>query len=329
MTTTGLYSRRPKFADRLAAAIAFVLSLPVAAHATLVPPGFINSVVALGAMVPVLEVGVPPHLEWRTAGTGFFYAYLIQDDPDPAKRKYEVYLVTAKHVVQGFILDNRALSVRVNPKDTSSQSRQFEIANEPQPGSGTWFCHPNPKVDIAAVPVNFDYLKQQGMEPNVIASDQNAADRAKLAELEVTAGDGVFVLGFPMGLSGVQRNYVIVRQGAIARISELLDKVSPTFMLDALVFPGNSGGPVILRPEITSISGTKSQTNAYLIGVVIDYRPYIDTAVSQQTRRPRISFEENSGLADVLPVDVVNEAITAWREHRPTVLDAHCREPLQ
>ena len=86
---------------------------------------------------------------------------------------------------------------------------------------------------------------------------------------------------------------------------------------------------MILRPEITSISGTKSQTNAYLIGVVIDYRPYIDTAVSQQTRRPRISFEENSGLADVRPVDVVNEAIMAWRDHRQTVLDAHCREPLQ
>lgn len=184
-------------------------------------------------------------------------------------------------------------------------------------------------MDIAAVRVNFDYLKEQGIEPSAIASDRAVADRAKLAELEVTAGDGVFVLGFPMGLSGVQRNYVIVRQGAIARITEMLDKVSPTFMLDALVFPGNSGGPVILRPEITSITGTKSQTNAYLIGVVIDYRPYIDTAISIVTNEPRISFWENSGLADVLPVDVVNEAIKAWREHRPTVLDAHCREPLK
>jgi hypothetical protein len=329
MTTTGLCSPRAKFARRLAAAIACVLALPVAAHATLVPPFFINSVVALGAMQAVVEVGVPPHLEWRTAGTGFFYAYLTEDDPDPAKRKYDTFLVAAKHVVQEFILDKRTLSVRVNPKDASSQGRQFEIANEPQPGSGTWFCHPNPKVDIAAVPVSFDYLKQQGIEPGVIISDQAVADRAKLAELEVTAGDGVFVLGFPMGLSGVQRNYVIVRQGAIARISELLDKVSPTFMLDALVFPGNSGGPVILRPEITSISGTKSQTNAYLIGVVLSYRPYIDTAISIQTKQPRISFWENSGLAEVLPVDAVNEAIKAWREHRPTMLDAHCREPLQ
>jgi hypothetical protein len=312
-----------------AALAASALALPTGASATLVPPFFINSVVALGAMLPVLEVGVPPRLEWRTAGTGFFYAYLTEADPDPAKRKYQVFLVTAKHVVQDFILNNRTLSVRVNPKDASSSVRQFEIANEPQPGSGTWFCHPNPKVDIAAVPVNFNYLKEQGIEPGAIASDLAVADRAKLAELEVTAGDGVFVLGFPMGLSGVQRNYVIVRQGAIARISELLDKMSPTFMLDALVFPGNSGGPVILRPDMTSITGTKSQTNSYLIGVVIDYRPYIDTAISIQTKRPRISFEENSGLADVLPVDVVNEAISNWRDHPPTALDAHCREPLQ
>jgi hypothetical protein len=226
-------------------------ALPTAARATLVPPFFLNSVVALGAAVPVIEVGVPLHLEWRTAGTGFFYGYLIEDDPDPAKRKYATYLITAKHVVRPFILENKAISVRVNPKDASSVGREFQIANQPEPGSGTWFCHSNSKIDIAAVQVNFDYLKQQGIEPNAMASDQHSADRKKLAELEVTAGDGIFVLGFPMGLAGAQRNYVIVRQGAIARISELLENVSPTFMLDALVFPGNSGGPVVLRPEVT------------------------------------------------------------------------------
>jgi S1-C subfamily serine protease len=309
-------------------AIASVLSWPAVAHATLVPPFFINSVVALGAMVPVIEVGVPPHLEWRTVGTGFFYGYLIQDDPDPAKRKYETYLVTAKHVVQSFILENKPVSVRVNPKEASSEGREFEIANQAQPGSGTWFCHPNPKVDIAAVPINFVYLKEQGIEPNAFASDLHVADRKKLSELDVTAGDGVFVLGFPMGLSGAQRNYVIVRQGAIARISEMLDKASPSFMIDALVFPGNSGGPVVLRPEITSIANTKSQATSFLVGVVIDYRSYIDTAVSQQTKRPRITFEENSGLAEVLPVDVVNEAIKAWDDNnKPTALDTNCRSP--
>jgi hypothetical protein len=67
-----------------------------------------------------------------------------------------------------------------------------------------------------------------------------------LKNLEVAAGDGVFVLGFPTGLAGVQRNYVIVRQGCIARISEMLDGAAPGFLIDAPVYPGNSGGPVVM-----------------------------------------------------------------------------------
>jgi hypothetical protein len=39
------------------------------------------------------------------------------------------------------------------------------------------------------------------------------------------------------GLAGLQRNYVIVRQGVIARISEMIEGASTTFMRDAFVFP--------------------------------------------------------------------------------------------
>ena len=102
-----------------------------------------------------------------------------------------------------------------------------------------------------------------------------SADSNKLKEIGSTAGDGVFVLGFPMDLAGAQLNYVIVRQGIIARINELLDKASSTFLLDAFVFPGNSGSPVILKPEITSIEGTPHNMRAYLIGVVDSYKAYL------------------------------------------------------
>jgi hypothetical protein len=131
---------------------------------------------------------------------------------------------------------------------------------------------------------------------------------------EVAAGDAVFVLGFPMNLAGAQRNYVIVREGIVARITEMLEGASNTFMIDSFVFPGNSGGPVVLKPEAFSIQGTKSHNNAGLIGVVTSYRPYTDVAVSPQTNRPRVLFEENSGLADVVPIDYVEEAIRAWRK---------------
>jgi hypothetical protein len=54
-----------------------------------------------------------------------------------------------------------------------------------------------------------------------------------------------------------------------------------------------------------------------LIGVVRGFIPYTDVAVSQQTLRPRVTFEENSGLAEVIPVDQVNETIVEYLKLHP------------
>jgi S1-C subfamily serine protease len=110
-------------------------------------------------------------------------------------------------------------------------------------------------------------------------------------------------------LVGGERNFVIARQGIIARIGDALDGFNKTFLVDTFIFPGNSGGPVILRPEAIAITGTKNQANALLIGFVTSFQTYQEVAVSQQTGRPRIMFEENAGLANVVPVDQINAAI--------------------
>lgn len=120
------------------------------------------------------------------------------------------------------------------------------------------------------------------------------------------------MLGFPMGIvDGETQEYVIVRQGVIARIRNTLESsVITPFLIDSFIFPGNSGGPVILRPELGSIQGAKPAINeAYLLGIVKGYVPYIDVAVSAQTKRPRVTFEENSGLAEVIPADAIQETI--------------------
>lgn len=310
-------------------AVRFLVAIIVAAvtypaKAALLPPFMMDSVVAIGASLNVNPPGQPPKNQWVTLGTSFFYGYKIKDDPDPKKREYAIYLVTAGHVVSEFraISGHGDLQVRINSKDASSSSQTFNIPEKPPEGQRTWFYHPKfnpaspsdvPGDDIAAVPINASTIRALGAE--FMTNDEAAADIGKLKSLGTSAGDGVFVLGFPMNLAGAQRNYVIVREGVIARISELLDDASPTFMLDAFVFPGNSGGPVILKPEITAIQGTTANGKAYLIGVVVDYKPYTDMAISQQTHHPRIIFEENSGLADVIPIDRVDEAITAYRSH--------------
>jgi S1-C subfamily serine protease len=288
-----------------------VLSGVGGAEAALLPPMFVNCVVAIGSVQvdPALQ---PPRPTWRTEGTGFFYGYLVQGGADITKHQYETYLVTAKHVVLGH--QGGDLHIRVNPTEAASAGEDFTVPTVPAQGQGTWFYHPDPAIDVAVVRVNISALRDRGFQSDFFANDVHVANVAKLKELDVAAGDGVFVLGFPMGMAGAQRNYVVVRQGAIARVGEMLDNASKSFLIDAFVFPGNSGGPVILKPEIVSITGMKSHNAAHLIGLVLSYTTYNDTAISAQTRQPRIIFQENSGLAEVLPTNYIEEAIEAWRQ---------------
>jgi len=112
-----------------------------------------------------------------------------------------------------------------------------------------------------------------------------------------------------MGLVSRERQYVICRSGVVARIRDFLDDQADDFLVDVTVFPGNSGGPVILCPSLTAITGTKNVTKADLIGIVKNYVPYIDVAISQQTKRARITFEENSGLASVESLDAISQTV--------------------
>jgi len=119
-----------------------------------------------------------------------------------------------------------------------------------------------------------------------------------------------------MGQVGGDKNYVIVRSGTVARIRDVLASVSSEFLVDAFIFPGNSGGPVVSKPELMAVAGTKPQTTAHLIGIVSGYATYRDIAISQLTGRQRVIFEENSGLAAAHPIDFVEAIIDGFNGNR-------------
>jgi hypothetical protein len=289
----------------------FLLMFAVTAigRAAKIPPSWLNAVVAIGH-----NEATPSGPVWVTEASGFFYGYLVQDDPTPAKRRYEIYLVTNRHV----IANHAAIEIRLNPKNTADQGEVFPLSMfDADTQRASWFTHNDEAVDVAGTRINWKLLQDRGIDLEFFCSDTNTADTAKMKDIGVSAGDGIFVIGFPMNLAGKQRNYAIVRPGAIARITDLIESASTMLLIDSHVFPGNSGGPVILEPSLLAIQGTKSNASAFLLGVARDYISYTDIGVSQQTQRPRVSFEENSGLADVVPVDRINEAIKAWRESLP------------
>lgn len=265
----------------------------------LIPPYYFDCVVAIGLLNPDGQ-------KFEGIASGFLYGdFLKQIDADNAQ--YAVYLITNRHVFS----DKNSVWLRFNPQKPGENARSFYLPLEDAQKKPLWFTHENPEVDIAIIPVNMDLLMKENIQTGYFQSNRMVANIDKINDLGIMEGDFVYVLGFPMGIVGEKRNAVIARGGTIARIQEAKAKDSTDFMIDAFVFPGNSGGPVISKPELTAIGGTKNQNASYLLGIVRSYISYEEVAISAQTKKARIIFEENSGLASVHPVDFIQEVIKA------------------
>ena len=232
----------------------------------------------------------------QSVGTGFLYARSIAAAPD----RSIVFIVTNRHVVDGAVTH-----IRVNRIGGGTNFVTVQDATRP----GTeWFRHQT--ADVAVLP----------LPPESPLSGRSGADHLHFADSHaptteewprVAEGNGVFVLGFPLGLVGEHRNDPIVRHGVIARIQDWLRRDTHSFLIDSTAFPGNSGGPVLLQPEAVGLEGTESIRRSLLLGIVSRYIPYEDVAFSRQTGQPRVVFQENSGLAEVVPIDMAKECCDA------------------
>ena len=259
----------------------------------LLPPHFLNTVVALGTM------GEDSKIQYRA--TGFLCAVTASEPEEGDKPSHRLYLVTNRHVVDS-VCGTGSIVLRLN-KSNDGGSQVYTQKTDEQ----GWTTHPDSDVDVAVCGVNVPVLNQDSVEYSYFASDSNCLTREEAKATGLSEGDGVFVLGFPLGDAGDERNYVIARYGIVARAQHWLTGGGKTFLIDAFVFPGNSGGPVLLKPELSAIKGTQSSKRCRLIGMVSSYIPYKDIAISAQTQEPRVIFHENSGLTTVVPYECIHE----------------------
>ena len=224
--------------------------------------------------------------ELLPVGTGFVVA----------SGRNHLILVTAKHVIhdrQGKLFTD--LVYRLNQASGSSQL--LKDADLIMAGGGSWFVSPNQDVAVRFLPF------VQGALVKAIPLDRF------VEENQVEAGTPIAVLGFPMGLRSTDHARPIARRGMVARAE------STIVVADVLVFPGNSGGPALYVPAFKtggiSFGGAEVVPHEMLVGVVVSFIPYSDVAVSLQTNRPRVVFEENSGLANLVPAWLVRGFVTS------------------
>ena len=231
----------------------------------------------------------------RGVGTAFLYERSLTDPPD----RRITFMVTNNHVVEA-----GATHVRFNRIDGGTG---LVTAQEATRAGVDWFRHPT--SDVAVLPLPPESPLASGGADHLHFTDNLTPTTEEWQR--VTEGYGVFVLGFPMGLVGEHRTYPIVRHGVIARIQDWRRGDTRSFLIDSAAFPGNSGGPVLLQPEAMGLANTESIRRSLLLGIVSSYIPYADVAISTQTGRPRVTFEENSGLAEVVPIDMAKECCDA------------------
>lgn len=252
-----------------------------------------DAVIALG-----IDIGAG-NKHW--VGSGFLVGRRENGNSDQST----IYIITNKHVVQ----NHNLLYVRFNNRwGVGVNDLQISLVNL---NTYNYSTHPNPNVDIAAIQILPQVVLDNHLSLSFFDEESHTLTLEQMRTTGVDEGGLVYALGFPMNLVNDSIKAPICRLGCISRITDafLAGQGAVNFLVDAQTFPGNSGGPIISRPEYTSIANTPSNSSANLIGILSAYIPYRDTLVSQQTGQPAMIREENSGLTIVHPVDRIKEVI--------------------
>ncbi len=261
---------------------------------SVIPKFFIDAVVALGIDTP--------NNQKFWIGTGFLVRKKEKNDPNLST----FYLITNKHVVER----QSKIYVRFNALE-GDFVRDYPIELY-RNGNPLFTLHPNPQTDIIALQIVPQTLINDKSVWGFFDLDDHALTLQQMHQNDVREGSLVNALGFPMNLVGDIKS-PICRIGCISRIQDAFIDAkigkSPTYLADIQAFPGNSGGPIISRPETISIKGTVTNNKANLIGIISAYLPYCDKLISQQTGQTIMIREENSGLTVVHPVNRIKEVV--------------------
>ena len=275
----------------------------------IIPSFFMDAVVALG-----IE---RPNKSKYWVGTGFLVGRREESDPEQST----VYIITNKHVVK----NQKLLYVRFHSNGEAGV-KDLPMPLVDKDDVPIYSKHPVEDVDIVAIQIIPQVILDNKLSLSFFDLENHALSLDQMKATGVDEGSLIYSLGFPMNLVNNSVKAPICRLGCISRVADAFvnPAVADLFLVDAQTFPGNSGGPIVNRPEHISIDGTPHNTSANLIGILSAYIPYRETLYSRQTGRDRMIMEENSGLTIVHPVDRIKEVVEfEWArvEQRKTLIN--------
>lgn len=236
-----------------------------------------TAAVLYGAIIEqaVLDSVVQIITSTKETGTGF----LIGVTPDDTKdQKGAIFLVTNKHMlgcwnpVEGKVVSiNDWITVRLYRKKPESSGPVIDVRVQLKHPDGSLdtsqvALHRDSSVDVAVVSLERSILKTKGFEgisPLRGLKRDYFKSFDSLRDGFTDIGNLVFALGYPRGITSVLTNRSVAKAGYLAAIpgEELALNTKwmtcdgkegsmivrgKLLLIDGLIVPGNSGGPVLL-----------------------------------------------------------------------------------
>lgn len=207
-------------------------------------------------MTTIVECGL--HNVVRRRGSGFFFSSMAQSNlktQGTQRRKADAHwLITNRH----FVLP------KINDKEIIPDYFTFNLREITDDKKIEWLpitysyheicaklkLHPDPLVDVAAINIEetlLQILKER--EKNIIMPTNLTIDNLPgVSPLTVEVASDVAVVSYPRGFYDKVNKFPIVKSGIVASAWGSHFDGRPTFLIDAKLFPGSSGGLVVSKP---------------------------------------------------------------------------------
>lgn len=223
-------------------------------------------------------------------------------------------LVTNKHIVK----DSVTCCLTFTVADQSSSGYQ------PLVGKSTsatvcgedykWTYHPSVSVDIAVMPLThiLDFLIEEGKMP-FFRSIPTTLFPSPDDIQNLDAVEEILFVGYPKGIYDKTNNLPIFRKGITATHPCIDFNGMPAFLIDASVFPGSSGSPVLIYddgPWRTKSGRVNPHGRVLFLGVLQGICKYDDKIILEGIcGNPTTTIRQMLDLGTVYKARTVQETI--------------------
>ena len=247
-------------AKRFAVVLVVVFATPVARGSDRLDPALLKSVV---------RIEWPPDAQGNVPKTGGGFLMLANEDPSG-----RIFLITNKHMIGDWNYadaDTQTYTPWINvffyhvgdPTGATYKATKIDLLNGTALDTTKVHMHSSPRIDLVAIDVNDKVRDPQEHIDRTCYGLSYLVPFVKIKDYDTTIADEVIALGYPLGISSLRNAYPIAKMGYLASTpgEEVTIPIKPKnragvdtpvtvdgkfLVVDGLIVPGNSGGPVVL-----------------------------------------------------------------------------------